>query len=190
MRNMDCPDCGTQTKTLETRRAEGGGAVRRRRHCPGCGERFTTFERRQPEPQHVVKRDGSRQRFDAEKLRGGLRRAAHKRPVSGADVDAIVFRIATEAERGGGEISSERVRELCLDGLSQVDAGAYLQFAGVELEDLDSVRAELDRIGAATGGSRNPRKKRDSGRSGGRGSVRNEEDAPRPTQIERARGVS
>ena len=185
---MDCPACGAQTKTLETRRADAGGAVRRRRHCSACGERFTTFERREPEPLFVIKRGGSRQRFDAAKLRDGLKRAAHKRPVSAGDIEAIVARIAAEAERAGGEISADAVRELCLDGLSEVDVGAYLQFAGVEVGDLDSVRAELDRIGASTERSRNPRKKRGFGSSRGPGSVRSEEDAPRPTQVERARG--
>lgn len=184
---MDCPSCGTQTRTLETRRAEGGGAVRRRRRCPGCGERFTTFERREAEPLHVLKRNGSRQRFDAEKLRAGLKRAAHKRPVSRADVDGIVAAIAVEAERSGGEISSDAVSELCLDGLSRVDAGAYLQFAGVELDDLDAVRAELDRIRTGADGSRNPRKHRGSRGSKSTGSVRSVEEAARPTQ-RRARG--
>ena len=131
---------------LETRK-EAGGAMRRRRACPSCGERFTTHERRDSEPVYVVKRDGSRQRFDADKLRRGLRRAAHKRPVRRAQIDALVQRIAAEIEAGGGELASERVRELCLEGLGELDAGAYLQFAGVEISDLGAVRAHLEQFG-------------------------------------------
>lgn len=177
-----CPSCGCATRTLETRAAEAGAAVRRRRECRECGRRFTSFERREPEPAWVIKRDGERQGFDAEKLRAGLRRAVHKRPVSPADVDAIVNRIAFEIERAGGEISAELVRERCLEGLAELDAGAYLQFAGVELSDFDAVRAELDRLDA--------RKDRDFPPLASVGSVRSEEEARRPTPRERARGES
>ena len=147
---MDCPACGAQTNVLETRKGTGG-AVRRRRSCPDCGERFTTHERRDPEPVYVVKRDGSRQRFDAEKLRGGLQRAAHKRPVRRTQIDELVQQISSEIESSGGELPSDRVRRLCLEGLGDLDAGAYLQFAGVELSDLDAVREHLDRIGGGPG---------------------------------------
>ena len=143
---VDCPACGTQTSVLETRKV-AGGAVRRRRACSSCGERFTTHERRDSDPAYVLKRDGSRQRFDAEKLRRGLRRAAHKRPVRRAQIDALVQRVAAEIEAGGGELPSEQVRELCLEGLGKLDAGAYLQFAGVEISDLDAVREHLDQFG-------------------------------------------
>lgn len=179
---MDCPSCSSATHILETRAAEGGAAVRRRRECKSCGRRFTSFERREPEPSWVIKRDGERQHFDAEKLRGGLRRAVHKRPVSPADVDAIVNRIGFEIERAGGQLSAELVRERCLEGLAELDAGAYLQFAGVELSDFDAVRAELDRLDA--------RKDRDFSPLASVGSVRTEEEANRPTPRERSRGES
>jgi transcriptional repressor NrdR len=144
---MHCPSCGTQTGVLETRKA-AGGAVRRRRRCPDCGERFTTFEEREHPPLHVIKRSGRRQRFDRTKLRAALLRAAHKRPVSAADVEGLVDLIESEAERSGGEIASDRVGEMCLDGLRQLDLGAYVQFVGVyrELGDLASVRTELERL--------------------------------------------
>jgi transcriptional repressor NrdR len=180
---MTCPSCGRPTHILETRSAEGGAAVRRRRECKDCGRRFTSFERREREPGWVLKRDGGRQRYNAEKLRGALARATHKREehVSPADLDAIVSRIEVEIEAAGGELASERVRELCLDGLSRVDAGAYLQFAGVELSDLESVRAELSRLDA--------RKDRDFSPLASVGSVRVEEEAGRPTNKTRARGA-
>jgi transcriptional repressor NrdR len=124
-----CPACQSPTRVSETR-AASGGAVRRRRQCTSCGHRFTTFERVERGPLSVRKRDGSRQRFDRVKLRAALLGAAHKRPVSAPDVERIVDRIEAEAEAGGGEISSERIVELCLIGLRELDPGAYLQYAG------------------------------------------------------------
>ena len=78
----------------------------------------------------MIKRDGERQRFDHVKLRGALLRAAHKRPVEPAAIEAVVGRIEAEVARGGGELSAQRIGELCLDELHALDAGAYLQFAG------------------------------------------------------------
>jgi transcriptional repressor NrdR len=127
---MDCPSCTQPTRVLESRRAEDGTATRRRRECPSCGRRFTTFERRQREPVHVVKRDGSRQRFDRTKLRAALLRSTHKRQVSAGDVEALVDRVELAIEAGGGELSAERIGELCLLGLRDLDYGAYLQFLG------------------------------------------------------------
>ena len=126
---MECPACNRPTRVSETRAAQGG-AVRRRRNCPACGHRFTTFERLEPGPVTVRKRDGRSQRFDRVKLRAALLGAAHKRPVSAPDVERIVERIEAEGEAGGGEIEAERIVELCLIGLRELDPGAYLQYAG------------------------------------------------------------
>jgi transcriptional repressor NrdR len=115
---------------LESRRANDGAAVRRRRECAGCGRRFTTFERREPGPLYVIKRTGARQRFDRDKLRAALLRAAHKRPVSAEEVEAIVRHVQGEAERAGGELHAERIGELCMNDLRGLDPGAYMQFAG------------------------------------------------------------
>jgi transcriptional repressor NrdR len=115
---------------LETRRTEGENALRRRRQCSACGQRFTTFERFERGPLFVRKRNGQRQRFDRVKLRAALLRAAHKRPVSAADVEALVERVEISAEGAGGELTAQRVGELCLQGLRELDGGAYLQFAG------------------------------------------------------------
>jgi transcriptional repressor NrdR len=115
---------------LESRRAAEGAAVRRRRECPGCGHRFTTFEHREPDPIQVIKRDGQRQRFDRTKLRAALLGAAHKRPVIASDVEAIADRVELAAGDAGGELSAERIGELCLEELRELDWGAYLQFAG------------------------------------------------------------
>jgi transcriptional repressor NrdR len=125
-----CPLCGAQTRVVETRPADGGAAIRRRRACDGCGHRLTTYERAVAERLWVRKRSGERQRFDAAKLRGSLAGAAHKRAVSGDDLDRIVERVAAEAERAGGELRAARVSELCLAGLAELDRGAYLQYLG------------------------------------------------------------
>jgi transcriptional repressor NrdR len=126
---VNCPRCDSQTKTLETRRVPDG-ALRRRRECTSCGHRFTTYERAVPETLEVVKRDGHRQPFDRDKLRGALIRASHKRDVDPRDLVRIVERVEGEARDGGGQIEAARIGELCLDGLHQLDRGAYLQFAG------------------------------------------------------------
>jgi transcriptional repressor NrdR len=118
---------------LESRHVSDGVSIRRRRECSQCGHRFTTFERREPEPLYVIKRDGERQRFDRTKLRAALLNAAHKRPVIASDIEAIVDRIETAVADGRGELSSERIGELCLQELRELDAGAYMQFAGTLL---------------------------------------------------------
>lgn len=127
---MDCPRCERPTRVLESRRADAGAATRRRRECPACGHRFTTFERREPAPLAVRKRDGKRQRFDRTKLRAALLRSTHKRQVGADDVEALVERIAVAIETAGGELPAERIGELSLEGLRELDEGAYLQFLG------------------------------------------------------------
>jgi transcriptional repressor NrdR len=118
--------------------------VRRRRRCSACSQRFTTFERREPQARYVIKRDGEHQRFDRAKLRAALLGAAHKRPVDVADIEAIVDRVELAAATETGELSSERVGELCLAELRELDWGAYLQFAGT----LPSVAAPPPQAGS------------------------------------------
>ncbi|MEK6278342.1 MAG: transcriptional regulator NrdR [Actinomycetota bacterium] len=146
---MECPHCQATTRVLESRGAEAGAAVRRRRQCSACGRRFTTYERYE-RLLFVRKRSGDRQAFDREKLHGGLARAAHKRPVPEDEIDAIVDLIAGEVEGAGGELPAQRIGEMCLEGLRRVDRVAYLQFAAVykELSDIDEVQAELARMRA------------------------------------------
>lgn len=121
--------------------------MRRRRECAGCGNRFTTYERYEVRALFVRKRDGRIQPFDREKLRGGLARASHKRPVEPEAIDALLERIESEAVRLGGEITAARVGELCLAGLREIDQVAYLQFAAVYRQlGVEDVQAELDRL--------------------------------------------
>jgi transcriptional repressor NrdR len=127
---VNCPRCESPTATLETRKADAGAAMRRRRECSSCGHRFTTYERAVPETLEVIKRDGHRQPFDREKLLGALVRASHKRDVDPRKLEAIAERIEHQVRDSGGELSAQRIGELCLEGLEKIDHGAYLQFAG------------------------------------------------------------
>ncbi len=121
--------------------------MRRRRECSSCGHRFTTYERYQRGPLYVRKRDGERQPFDRAKLRGGLARAAHKRPVGATEIDGLVERIEATAERAGGELEAARIGEMCLEGLRRIDRVSYLQFAAVYKQlDVEQVQAELARL--------------------------------------------
>jgi transcriptional repressor NrdR len=125
---------------LESRRAEEGAALRRRRRCTKCQHRFTTYERPEPEPLQVIKRSGERQPFDRAKLTGGLVRASHKRDVDPRDLELIVDGIEEEGRAAAGELSAERIGEMCLEGLRRLDHGAYLQFAGTLPDEAESPR--------------------------------------------------
>jgi len=126
---VNCPRCDSPTKTLETRRVPDG-AVRRRRECSSCGHRITTYERAVPERLEVIKRDGSRQPFDRQKLLGSLAGATHKRDVDPRRLSSIADVVEKEVRTAGGDLSAQRIGEICLDELRELDRGAYLQFAG------------------------------------------------------------
>jgi transcriptional repressor NrdR len=126
---VNCPRCDSPTKTLETRRVPDG-AVRRRRECTQCGHRFTTYERAVPEVPQVVKRDGSRQPFDRDKLLRSLAGATHKRNVDPRRLSFIVDEVEKALGDNGGELEAARIADICLEGLAKLDRGAYLQFAG------------------------------------------------------------
>jgi transcriptional repressor NrdR len=145
---VNCPECNGATRVLESRRGDAGASVRRRRSCTECETRFTTFERIELERLYVSKRDGRRQPFDPEKLRRALVRAAHKRDVSSRDVDALVAEAEAEARAAGGTLPTERIVDLCLRRLHDLDPGAYLQFAGT----LPSASADFAGFEAAAAG--------------------------------------
>ena len=145
---MNCPSCGQASHVVETRSADGGTALRRRRECTSCGERFTTYERSEPGALFVRKRDGERERFDPDKLRAALMRAAHKRPVRTDQVEELVDRVQAKLRDAGGELESREVGELCLAGLRELDAGAYLQFAGVFDPAISAASGHLETAGS------------------------------------------
>jgi transcriptional repressor NrdR len=168
-----------ETKVKESRRAEEGASVRRRRECSSCGHRFTTYERHERGPLHVRKRHGERQPFDRAKLRGGLARAAHKRPIGEQEIDRLVDEIEAAAERAGGELEAARIGEMCLEGLRRIDRVAYLQFAAVYKQlDVEQVQAELDRLDSdsISGDAASPEERPLVAPIGGAGSIRPESD--------------
>ena len=148
---MRCPYCSfDSTRVVDSRLTEPGDAVRRRRQCGGCSARFTTYERVEGVALVVRKRDGRREPFDGPKLLRGLLRAAMKRPVQVPDLEALVDSIAADVRRGGGEADAERIGELALRGLIELDRVAAIRFASVyrNFEDLGQFEAELRRLEA------------------------------------------
>jgi transcriptional repressor NrdR len=149
MASMRCPFCsGTDSEVVDSRLSESRDAIRRRRRCRVCDRRFTTYERYDEGPLYLRKRDGSRQPFDRRKLLAGLERAAIKRPVEQAQLEALVDQIVAELRAEGGIPDAERVGELALRGLRSLDRVAYVRFASVykKFEDVDEFEAELKRL--------------------------------------------
>ena len=127
---MKCPRCGKDNdKVLDSRTAREGAAIRRRRECLSCGNRFTTYEELEFDEVLVIKRDGSRQPFDRQKIERAIRRASGKRPVSDEQIRAMVDRVV--ANLGVGEVPVDRIAELVMGELLSVDEVAYVRFASV-----------------------------------------------------------
>ncbi|MDY6955526.1 MAG: transcriptional regulator NrdR [Pseudomonadota bacterium] len=147
---MHCPFCGAvDTRVVDSRLAEDGTQVRRRRECPTCGERFTTFERAELVLPRVVKRDGTREPFNEDKLRSGLLRALEKRPVGAEAVEAAVSRILRRIRATGDrEVATGRIGEWVMDELRELDQVAYVRFASVyrSFQDVNAFREEVERL--------------------------------------------
>ena len=118
-------------KVVDSRMADAGGAIRRRRECLGCGRRYTTFERVEEVHLVMVKRSGVREPFDRAKIAAGIRRAAKNRPVADADIDAIGLEIEEQMREIGPEVDSHAVGRAVLDRLRTLDPVAYVRFASV-----------------------------------------------------------
>ncbi len=146
---MKCPFCGSkESQVLESRMADEGVALRRRRQCQKCGKRFTTQERLHTAPLWIVKKDGKREPFDREKIRRGIFRAIRKRPISLDFVEDIVSSIEREMfKKGKREIPSRVVGSAVLRTLKRVDKVAWLRFASVylEFEDLSDFEKAIER---------------------------------------------
>lgn len=146
---MRCPFCVSEvTRVVDSRVTETGDAIRRRRECERCANRFTTYERIEEVPQTVVKRDGSHERFDRQKLLRGLVRATNKRPVTEEQLDALADRIAGGVRGHGPEVEAERIGELALRGLAKLDPVSAILFASVyrQFADLSELEAEVRRL--------------------------------------------
>ncbi len=146
---MRCPYCQhNESKVLDTTHDARGG-VRRRRECENCHQRFSTYERPILAIPLLIKRDGTREEFDREKLERGIRMATSKRPVSAADIESLVAEIENTLQRmGRSEIPSRVVGDMVIAGLKELDQIAYIRYAIVylHLDDLRAIRQEIDRL--------------------------------------------
>ncbi|ATR20359.1 Putative regulatory protein [Roseomonas mucosa] len=148
---MRCPFCGSEdTQVKDSRPADDGTSIRRRRVCNGCGERFTTFERVQLRELTVVKTDGRRVPFDRDKLGRSIRVALRKRPVEEGAVDRIVNSLQRRLETDGdSEVTSKQIGRMVLERLKELDQVAYVRFASVyenfrEAKDFQDLLGSLD----------------------------------------------
>lgn len=144
---MKCPYCGrAKTKVIDSRAAEDGAAIRRRRHCMDCGSRFTTFERRERTGVIVLKRDGTREPYDRDKLSAGLYKACSKREVPAAVIEKAVDGIEGEVmKRLEREIQASELGDMVMERLREIDEVAYMRFASVykRFDDVREFQAEL-----------------------------------------------
>ncbi len=156
---MQCPYCDFEdTKVIDSRLSETKDAIRRRRECLSCGKRFTTYERREPLKLMVIKRDGSKEPFDREKLRAGLAKACAKQRITEEQIELMVDEIEAELrDRRRHEVTSRRLGDMVLIRLRRLDMVAYLRFASVyrQYTDVDQFRSELVRLaGSGIGNGR------------------------------------
>ena len=130
---MRCQYCNcTDSKVIDSRPTEEGNSIRRRRECTSCGRRFTTYEKVEVQQLLVIKKDNSRELFDAQKLRNGIIAACHKRPVSAADIEKIVNSIEQLAYNNlQAEITTRQIGEIVMEELCKLDQVAYIRFASV-----------------------------------------------------------
>ena len=137
---MTCPFCQNQdSSVLESRDSTDGEVTRRRRECLKCNKRFTTYERVEGPQLTVIKKDGSRETFDKEKLRRGIVRALEKRPVTGEKIEEIIDGVEREMlKKESGEVTSKMLGNAALKRLKSIDKVAYVRFASVYL-DFDAI---------------------------------------------------
>jgi transcriptional repressor NrdR len=155
---VKCPSCGhPESKVLDSRPTEEGAIIRRRRECLACGERFTTYERVEARPLVVVKKDGRREAFDANKVLRGLLTACEKRPVPVATLEAMAGEVERELRgRFEREVPSREIGEIVMRRLQGLDQVAYVRFASVyrQFQDLARFKEELERLLSSGDGGR------------------------------------
>lgn len=147
---MRCLFCGhLESKVIDSRSTEEGTTIRRRRECLECGKRFTTYEKIETIPMIVIKKDGLRETFDREKVLNGILRACEKRPVTLSDIEKLIDDIESKLynmlER---EVTSEKIGEMVMERLKDLDDIAYVRFASVyrQFKDINSFMDELAKI--------------------------------------------
>ncbi len=148
---MYCPFCtATDTKVIDSRLVGDGHQIRRRRECVACSERFTTFETAELVMPRIIKRDGSREPFNEDKMRSGLVRALEKRPVSVEQVELAINNVKSQMRATGErEIASELLGNFIMENLKELDKVAYVRFASVyrSFEDIREFGEEIARLG-------------------------------------------
>lgn len=143
---MICPFCNSaESKVVDKRDAKGKNATRRRRECLSCTKRFTTYEYIEETPLIVVKKDGTREQFDRQKVQKGLLKACEKRQISLEKIDATVSAIEAKFRAKGEEIPSQKIGDEIMKALKKLDKVAYIRFASVyrEFEDINEFKKEL-----------------------------------------------
>ena len=147
---MKCPFCGDDnTRVIDSRPADDNEAIRRRRQCDECGKRFTTYEKVETIPLIVIKKDKNRETYDRSKIESGVVRSCHKRPVSVDQIEACVDEIENKIfNLGVREIESEKIGEIVMDQIRDLDQVAYVRFASVyrQFKDADTFMSELKKL--------------------------------------------
>lgn len=147
---MKCPFCGyEESKVIDSRPTDEGERIRRRRECLQCTKRFTTYEMIESLPIVVIKKDGSRETFDRQKLLTGMLRACEKRPVSIEMLDRAISDIETVIQNSlDREVSSDKIGELVMEKLKEIDEVAYVRFASVyrQFKDINTFMNELNKL--------------------------------------------
>lgn len=147
---MRCPKCNSlKSSVVDSRQAEDGNTIRRRRECENCHHRFTTYERLEEKTLVVVKKDGTREQFSREKIFNGIIRSAQKRPVSSADIDEVVNRIEQKVRaQSDSEVESDVIGNLVMEELVDLDEITYVRFASVyrSFKDVSEIENLLKQI--------------------------------------------
>ena len=147
---MKCPFCSQEnTRVIDSRPADDNSSIRRRRLCDACGKRFTTYEKIETIPVMVIKKDNTREYFDGDKIKYGILKSCEKRPVSVEQIEEIVAFIENEINKHYiSEIETEKIGEMVMDKLKDVDEVAYVRFASVyrQFKDINTFVTELKNI--------------------------------------------
>jgi transcriptional repressor NrdR len=147
---MKCPFCGDmEDKVIDSRMSGEGLSIRRRRECLQCGKRFTTYEYVEKDPLMVVKRDGTRKKFDREKIKIGIMKACEKRPVSMDRIDEIVDAVERKVQKKADkEVKSTDIGNMVMEELYNLDEVAYVRFASVyrRFKDISHFKKELEKF--------------------------------------------
>lgn len=147
---MKCIYCGhPESRVIDSRPLNEGDTIRRRRECQKCARRFTTYEKAEQMPVMVVKKDGSREAFDVEKIQRGIRKACEKRNVSAETIESMALEVEGRVQQmGEQEVSARLIGDLVMDALKKVDEVAYVRFASVyrQFKDINTFMSELNKL--------------------------------------------